>query len=400
MSWIKVKKIFTILLINVFVFHFFWVVIELVYFFNNPLNRESFRITCNYDWVMYGYCPNAIDVKKNTDSDGGNFVFTYTNDIGQRVKNRSAEYSSHPDHVFVGDSFIQAEEMDFSETFYGRLYDAGFQVSAIGYSSWNVIEYREAINKLAHEGTNYHVFLMPNDINPNYHRSVYKEKLKNPLRIIDTKDISFKDKVLRVYGNSLTKKVLDLRNALYEKTEVNTLAEVNTLEPISTNLFENKHAMDCQPLLELDELQKNALGFDYAVFSKNSSCWPQLHVDAVNQAVEELELLFNDVKKLNSTLRVYMIPPGWAFVDQNTGGRKGNSYYFFDNMTRVTTDSLTKYLAERLPNIDFISLESLMSNWMLECTNCKDLFYFSDDGHWTPETHRRIADYLEHSFPH
>ena len=37
--------------------------------------KESYRITCKYDWVLYNYCPNAIDVKKNTDSDGGNFVF-------------------------------------------------------------------------------------------------------------------------------------------------------------------------------------------------------------------------------------------------------------------------------------------------------------------------------------
>ena len=391
MSWIKYKKKFTILFINVFVFLFLFLIAEFVGFFINPLNRESFRITCNYDWVMYNYCPNAIDVKKNTDSDGGNFVYTYTNDFGQRVKNPSAEYASNPDYVFVGDSFIQAEEMDFSETFYGRLSDAGFQVSAIGYSSWNVIEYREAINKLAHENTNYHVFLMPNDITPAYYRSVYKEKLASPVRRMDTKDVSFKDKLLRTYYNSLTKKVLDVANAQSKKTEV------DTLKPIGTNLFENKHVMDCKPLLELDESQKQSLGFDYAVFSKHRSCWPQLHVDAVNQAVEELELLFNDVKKLNSTLRIYMIPPGWAFINQNTGGRKGNSYYFFDNMTRVTTEPLSMYLAERLPDIDFISLESLMSNWMIECTNCKDLFYYPDDGHWTPETHRRIADYLEHS---
>lgn len=392
MSWIKVKTIFTVLLINVFVFLFCWVIVELVNFFINPLNRESFRITCNYDWVMYNYCPNAIDVMKNTDADGGNVVFTYANDIGQRVESRSFAFPSNPKHVFVGDSFIQAEEMDFSETFYGRLSDAGLQVSAIGYSSWNVIEYREAITKLAHEGTNYHVFLMPNDFTPAHYRSVYKEKLQNPIRRNDTKELGFKDKVLWVYGNSLTKKLLDLRNAQPQK------AEVVNLEPLSTILFENEYAMDCQPILELDDSHKNSLGFDYAVFSKHISCWPQLHVDAVNQAIEELELLSIEVKKLNSTLRIYMVPPGWSFANQNTRGRKGNSHYFFGNMTRVTTAPLTKYLAERLPSIEFINLESLMSNWMLGCTNCTDLFYFSDDGHWTPETHRRIADFLKHSF--
>ena len=89
MSWIKVKNMSNISLINVVVFSFVWVIVEFVYFINNPLNEESYRTRCNYDWVLYNYCPNIVDVKKNTDSDGGNFVFSYTNDIGQRVKSLS-----------------------------------------------------------------------------------------------------------------------------------------------------------------------------------------------------------------------------------------------------------------------------------------------------------------------
>lgn len=118
MSWIKVKSIFSVLLINVVIF-FLQLITELTYFVINPFNKESQRITCGYDWVLYNYCPNSVDVMKNTDDDGGNIVFTYTNGIGQRVKNLSSEYPSKPQHVFVGDSFIKAEEVEYTETFYG-----------------------------------------------------------------------------------------------------------------------------------------------------------------------------------------------------------------------------------------------------------------------------------------
>ena len=92
--------------------------------------------------------------------------------------------------------------------------------------------------------------------------------------------------------------------------------------------------MDCQSLNELDEPQRNSLGFDYAVYSKDFSCWPQLHKDSADQALEELALLVNEVKKLNSILKIYMIPPGWSFHNQNSSGRQGNSHYFFKYATK------------------------------------------------------------------
>ena len=392
LSWIKLKSTSLIAFINVSVLFLIWLLIEFAFFFMNPLNKESHRITCKYDWVLYNYCPNIIDVKINTSGDGGNVVFTYTNEIGQRIGDLSLAAQKNPEHVFIGDSFIQAEEVNFEETFYGRLGSSGYRVDAMGYSSWNIIEYREAIEKLAYKNTHYHVFLMPNDITPTYNRSVYKERIANPSRELDTfVPSNRKNKISRAYKNSLTKM---LEVTITHFKDEPTLSSLNA---IKTNMFDVEHVNDCLPLNEFDTVYNKSIGYDYIVYSKNSSCWSVRHRQAADQAVAELKLLVKKVSDLNSSLTFYMIPPGWSFSDQNTNGRKGNNHYFFGNGTKVTTEPLTLFFSSQLPDEEFVSIERLLLNWMDDCIECTNQFYFADDGHWTPETHKRLADYFKFS---
>ena len=111
-----------ILFINFLVFSFVWLVVEMLWYHSNPLSKTSVRKTCNFDWVIYNYCPNIIDVRKNTPADGGNTVIVHTNELGQRIpfKNFTAN-NQKAANVFIGDSFIQADEIEFNETFYGKL---------------------------------------------------------------------------------------------------------------------------------------------------------------------------------------------------------------------------------------------------------------------------------------
>lgn len=381
---INFNSAFSTLKTNILVTMCLWIFIEIIFFFFNPLNEESYRIQCNYDWILYNYCPDVVDVKINTKDDGGKVVYTYTNSIGQRVKDRSFLFSSKPQNVFIGDSFLQADEVNFDETFYGRLIALGHDVSALGYSSWNIIEYREAIEKLGYFDTHYHVFLMPNDITPAYKRSVYYERKTSPIRKIDTTMPSgFKTMLSKAYKNSLTKRLVSYM----------TPQNSNNLKPIEAKLFDLEHVEDCEPLSTLDDAYRNSLGYDYAVYSKNYSCWPELHKEAAKQALREIQLLVEKVSSLNSKLTIYMIPAGWSFSNQNTNGRKNNRHYFFGDESNVTAEPLTKYLASNLQGIEFVSLELLMSEWF-DCIECENNFYFADDGHWTPETHRILADYL------
>lgn len=377
-------------LMNIAVFACMWFLVESVFYVINPLNEKSYRITCSYDWVLYNYCPNVVDVKRNTISDGDNVVFTFTNDLGQRIKKPFEKNPENPEHIFIGDSFIQADEMELEKTFYGRLASRGHTVSAIGYSSWNIIEYREALEKMGHVGAHYHVFLMPNDVTPTYDRSVYQERIAGPERKLDILiPSSFAHKISRAYTNSLTKKLEDLLTQSPEKPPY------HALKPLVTSEFDRDHINDCEPLNQLDESYKQALGYDYLVYSKKPSCWPIAHREAADAALDELMSLVKLATELDASLTIYMVPPGWSFPNQNSRGRHSNEHYFFGDETVVTTEPLTHFFSSQVLNVKFVSLEEVLFKPIQDCGDCTDYFYFSADGHWTPETHELLADYFD-----
>lgn len=391
MNSISMRNLVRYFFINVLVFITLWTLVEVVNYFLNPFNRESARITCSYDWVLYNYCPNITDVKVNTEDDGGDVVFTFSNDIGQRVSGFNSISNSNAEHVFVGDSFIQAEEIDYALTFYGQL-EKEHNVTAIGYSSWNIIEYREAIKKLSIINSHYHVFLMPNDITPKYYRSVYKENRSNKDRKEDIEvPVGLLVEFQKAYSNSLTSSFFDIA---FSKVNSSTN---NNLESISLDDFSIERVGDCAPLEQLPKQYKEVLGYDYLVYSKSPKCWGSNYQVAAEEAVLELKKLRDLVSELNSNLTVYMVPPGWSFPNQNTNGRKNNGHYFFsDNMT-ITTEPLLTFFESAIPSIDFVNLEGVITKWVEECAECKNQYYFADDGHWTPETHHRLSLYFKES---
>ena len=91
-----------------------------------------------------------------------------------------------------------------------------------------------------------------------------------------------------------------------------------------------------------------------------------------------------------------MTPPGWSFPNQNINGRKSEGYYFFGENIAVTTEPLLNFFAESIPSVRFVSLEALIFDWLRNCDECE--YYFSDDGHWTPELHFRLSEYFNKSF--
>lgn len=386
-TWIKIFVSIRIVVINFIVLILLLFSVELINFLYQNNNKKN----CNYDWILYSYCPNITFIKKNIEKDGGEIVYNYSNKIGQRVRNLSSGSTYNVDNVFIGDSFIQADEIDYDFTFYGQLEKINFKVSAFGYSSWNVIQYHDAIQKLSFKNTNYHVFLMPNDITPSYYRSVYQEKRSKiyPREKFKTEN-GILSNVKSFFDYSLIKKLL---YAIFEKFSSSS----NILIPIDLDEFNIHKVEECLSLESINEEYKEKLGYDYLVYSKSPICWSEEYKVAAQEALLELKKLHKLVRKLNSELTVYMVPPGWSFTNENTNGRKNNNSYFFDNSISVTTEPLLEYFANSMPSVKFVSLELLISEWVSECDKCLDKYYFSNDGHWTKETHERLSKYFSNT---
>ena len=110
-----------IIIVNFFIFCFLWLSLEIFMFLKNPLIKESNRITCNYDWILYNYCPDILDIRINTESDGGEVIEIHTNEIGQRVNPNNKKTNNIIENFFIGDSFIQSDEIAYEILFYGIL---------------------------------------------------------------------------------------------------------------------------------------------------------------------------------------------------------------------------------------------------------------------------------------
>ena len=67
--------------------------------------------------------------------DGGDTVVYYSNEIGILIKTEKSEMSLHPERVIIGDSFVQAKNVGYDETFFGLL-SKEIDLIAVGYSSW------------------------------------------------------------------------------------------------------------------------------------------------------------------------------------------------------------------------------------------------------------------------
>ena len=384
-SFLNLSKI---IIVNFFIFCFLWLSLEIFMFLKNPLIKESNRITCNYDWILYNYCPDIIDIRINSKSDGGEVIEIHTNEIGQRVNPNNKKTNNIIENFFIGDSFIQSDEIAYENTFYGILSNEK-SISAIGYSSWNLFQYKDVIKKIKKRDINYHIFMMPNDFSPLYERSVYGEILDSPLKIEDVNiPTGWNIELKKFYNLSLLKKFLNL----FENT---SSQDLKITPSIITGGFNEENSDNCLYLDMISDTQKNSLGYDYLVFSKTDNCWEELHLNAVNLAISEIDAIRKLVLSLDAEVFFYLVPPGWSFKSQNTNGRKKNEHYFFSDLMEITTIPLTNFIEKSLIDIKIINLENIFKEKILDCNNCENLYYLSDDGHWTKEAHRFLADYFK-----
>ena len=173
---------------------------------------------------IYGSCPNntylrqpgpdypsIIPTTSCTDSVGGRIDCIN----GQRVFKRDNYHT-----YLIGDSFIQADEIDYAKSVYGLINSSKTspyrKAYGFGYSSWNTRQYLQAIKAINKKNSNYDIYLFANDFTPRYERSTYGEV--NPETGEDNLETStaktdYLIEVKRLLKRSVTvRKILSLRS--------------------------------------------------------------------------------------------------------------------------------------------------------------------------------------------
>ena len=384
MSWIKLFGT------NFIVFCSLIVIVECGYFLYDNFFRE--RVRCEPEWVLYNYCPNITAQRINHEADGGLLINIEVDENGSRVPLGGKSNLNSANRILIGDSFIQADEMNYSDTLYGRFNtEQPGSTYALGYSSWNPIQYLSAIKRVGQKNSNYYVFLMTNDVSPRFSRSVYREARTQQLKLYLSKSFAFK-----AY-KALSPIKRQLVSQLTENTDQNEVRSISLKNNFDINSVDQCHALD--RFIGTNYAQE--LGFDYLVFAKAYTCWPQKHKEAYGEfssAVRALErYVTND---LSSTVNFVWVTAGWAFSNQNSIGRM-NSIYRFDPNERITQQGLTRRFIKDFPDAKVVDTELLISDKLAQCNNgCSNEFFYSVDGHWTPRTHNLLFEYIRNEYNH
>lgn len=346
------------------------------------------KLKCDLDWVLYNYCPNIKATRLNHADDGGKFIEIETDGLGGRVPIGSISSLKNAKKILIGDSFIQADELEYQDTIYG-MWNKKIDNFAygLGYSSWNPIQYFDAVKRIGKVDSHYYIFLMTNDVMPSYSRSVSSE--------LHSKATGFMPTLVEA---TLIYKLLS-----FTKTTLSNLKMIKDLQPdhdepvIISNAFSASDYLNCIPLDEIKGSEySRKLGFDYLVFSKKYDCWPERH----KKAFDDFLSITKDIEQyvindLDSKITFVWVGAGWAHKNQNSKGRLAGNYGFPADIS-ITQKGLVNEFANRFQNSDILDTEKVIGAAVSSCSqNCRDKYFFAVDGHWTSETHKLILSSLE-----
>lgn len=355
-------------------------------YLNKTLNYEKNRtvgMLCPDNYTIYGYCKEKKIQVKNLDTNKSIKIYIDKNKIEYDF-NRGPFKIADSDFVIIGDSMIQADEINISQRMAQSLRDKSYQAIEIGYSSWSPYQYERLPVKYSFsEGTTFFVFLFWNDFSSNYNMSYFQtyKKYGNSYPKKNN-EIATKFKTLSIYfieHSFVIRGLFDIYNNLNKIEDHNKKTQV-----VIKNNHNKTNYLDCS---YLDQLEPDTLIYDIISFSKDASCWSKLLNVSVDQTVESLNR-FNKKIPLNSRVFYFLAPAGWAFKNENTIGRN-NEWFSIANDISVSQIGLKNRLKEDFAIID---LEEILKS--KKDKNQSDLFYFAKDGHWTENSHKIIGKTL------
>jgi hypothetical protein len=369
----------------------FFALVELVLYL---LYIAEDQQTCADKYTTYGYCPGYSEVHDiSREKLGYTDVNVYVDELGGRQPGSEPSISPEQSRVFIiGDSFVQADELPYQMTMGGVLNDNSVPAYALGYSSWNPIQYAGAFKKLGRPQGEYHVFMFINDFMPSNDRSVSGELNAGKLQ---------KGVWDRLIGISRLAALIDRKwqkIAAANKASLTTPAAENQYQALTGDSelsFTRSAFRQCG---DVAAIWDRSLMSDILMFSKHYSCWPDEFRQQVDMAVAATRKLADDFSADGdsaSHLHLYLIPPGWALPDQNTAGRV-HPTLGVDTSATISQIGLADYLQYK--GVTVMDLEPFLLEQLdameADCGRCENAFYLEHDGHWTALTNKLVAQEL------
>ncbi len=292
--------------------------------------------------------------------------------------------------LFVGDSFIEADEVSFDKTFSERLnrvFEKKIQFIAHGASSWSPTT---EFSWIHHKG----LFLEPDEI---YLFLVWNDFF--PAEVYSRGDESYREQAIWLEGIPVRYVSADICMSIdppficpLKKRVLNLLAksEVVKLFYQGYSLFSRKAF---PPMTERDLV---------LLFSLNANKWPNNLRHSVDQTIEVIELLNSYLKTKQIKFYVTLIPNGLAWPDElmalktfsATWAKVVSNSGLPANEFTLSQEGLERYLSSQLieRKIQWFSLNEAFGTAK---TNGAGLLYNEEDGHWNWRGHEVVFKLIE-----
>lgn len=344
---------------------------------------------------IYSPCPNTVYTKTpGRDYPEMKKVTSCTDSIGGRIscsqKEKNFEINAY-NLFLIGDSFIQAEELDYEKTLAGLInssqYTPGYLAYNFGYSSWNTSQYLKAMKSISKKKSRYDVFIFANDFTPSYFRSKWGES-RGKIEWHRQKWYDLQSDPPRYKFDNKGSYTLERISRLY-----NNMARRLAFLSIKKNIFVDK-CIGKDSLVDL-RLILSPTSSDYVAFTENSKCWSEIDSTSYEMAKRDLLSMIELAKKLESQVRIILIPSPYSFANENTPGRY---YWKMHNALKLDLRGLRKKLSDDLGSY-FVDLTQAMSSELSlekkKCkVSCKNFFYYAYDGHLNEKGHQFLLKSL------
>ena len=354
------------------------------YFLYDKLEYRSTGITCPSKLTNYDYCPSVTELRWLALSDGWFPVVNHIDENKRSTYKVNQDFPTNGKRVFlIGDSFIQAEELRIEDRFEHALRNEGFDVHAIGYSSWNSRQFNSIVKSLdLRIDDEIIIFSMGNDYTPSYYRSTIKTTLNVTSDGLAATDVrGFWGKI---YDNSFSKNTYTRAKSVVDTYFKNIKKGRST---IISSSHDKENWMDCTSLPMVNDVG-STLVHDYLSLSKHEKCWSE----SIQKSVELNVTLLNEASQIaqsqGANLRIALISAGFAFPQQNTLGRRSPIYNIAENVV-VTQAGLSDKLIRE--GFNLLDLEDLLR---VHAGKGVNYLYLPADGHFTKDAHSIIGDYL------
>ena len=338
----------------------------------------STNIGCLDKRLHHMACPNGLHYTKLQPEDGGILISNFYNNQGIRTSEIDPTLRKNIDfsivkNFFVGDSYLEADEVPFNDTISSVFKElSGENSLQVGYSSWAPIQYvRVFEGKNLSANSNIYMFLYINDFFPSgnllYH-SMLNDSNSN-FKFPDAYYFRTHSKIYQLWHRfTYTPEIVPEELHRIYLTSASTSCE-------NINSYKNKY----HPEL-----------FQYIVFNFKSICWPDDFKSSVDSVIKDIKKFEIELKQNNINLHVFQIPHPFSFSDETSIGRAFPPLNLHED-SEIYYSGLTKYLENELGSNLYTDLYQFITDVKNETLV---QLYLPIDGHWNSTAHRLIAQYI------